>query len=638
MGPMANPIPPQTAVVDLWCPECGGRDATPCRDEGGQVDWVWFPSQNGPTDARDRLREIVSQGWFDPQVRLVRFELPTYNGETGLFTYTRVDFEVQASGGIVPKLLTDGWQASPYWETGTDLLMFDALFAINVVYLFLSELRDLYKWFRSYKYQKQKDLAADQKPPGCIVFFFERYVSVWNLIDWWTIFGTVFVCYRFLETMNTADHLRATLESIPTEESEERYGIDDFDKVLGLWGWSITTYFDGLNNLMDAMVACSDAWGSLRNVGAFFGLGICLRFIKSFRANQRMNTALTTLKRAGTDVVHYFIVFGALLLGFVFLAHILFGTTHEDFSNVVDGTTIAFLLALRAYEGQFANEHRVDRALWYWLFMTVVGLLMVMLLTSMIVDIFLDVVEDSRDSSPMWTQLLERRRDWKKWIALNYDKDAEARGEKIGRAPRLDDIAVVVREKNWPPTLLVTTSMLAEATGIRPGLAKMLLYQVADRHAATHVPEHFDVRIGDVCRSLQRVDAFMEMVKADNEAALGVVSMSMDKMRPNPVKEANKRRAQEISSMLDEVLRKGDWSAHIREDSFKLPWNPGFAEGHRARRPSDPLVAPLVQASTGQIVKKAEKQSQREGLTEDQRRLRDFQRQRTEKSEMSITQ
>ena len=36
-----------------------------------------------------------------------------------------------------------------------------------------------------------------------------------------------------------------------------------------------------------------------------------------------------------------------------------------------------------------------------------------------------------------------------------------------------------------------------------------------------------------------------------------------------------------------------------------------------------------VQASTGKIVKRAEKQSKREGLTEDERRLRDFQRSRT---------
>lgn len=409
--------------------------------------------------------------------------------------------------------------------------------------------------------------------------------------------------------------------------------MSDLELTLGVWGWSLKSYFEGLDVVLDVMVVSSDAWGALRNVGAFFGLGICLRFIKSFRANMRMNTALTTLKRAGTDVIHYFIVFAALLLSFVFLAHILFGTTDGEFSNVFDAITVGFFVALRATDGQFANEHRADRALWYWLFMMIVGLLMIMLLTSVIVDIFLEVVEDSRDSLPVWTQFFVRRRDSRRWAALHYDKDVEARGETIGRVPRLDRIAETVREKNWPPTLLVTSTMLAEETNIRPPLAKMLLHQVADRHAATHVPQNFDVRVGDLCRSLQRLDSFMDSLKADNDAALGVVSMSMDKMRPNPVKQANKRRAEEIHSMLDEVLYKGDWSAHIRQDSFKMPWNPQFAGTHRARRPSDPTVAPLVQASTGKIVKHAEKQSKREGLTEDERRLRDFQRSRT--SDMS---
>ena len=120
-----------------------------------------------------------------------------------------------------------------------------------------------------------------------------------------------------------------------------------------------------------------------------------------------------------------------------------------------------------------------------------------------------------------------------------------------------------------------------------------------------------EVRVGDLCRGLQRLDSFMDSVRADNDLALGVVSAcsllfeqiewsaevfaksdhrrvtcislkkrstgtasaiesasttatprttriakvsaSIDKMRPNPVKQANKRRAEELHQMLDEV-------------------------------------------------------------------------------------
>ena len=41
MGPMANPMSPVPDMVDLWCPECGHRDATPCRMDGGALEWVW---------------------------------------------------------------------------------------------------------------------------------------------------------------------------------------------------------------------------------------------------------------------------------------------------------------------------------------------------------------------------------------------------------------------------------------------------------------------------------------------------------------------------------------------------------------------------------------------------------------------
>ena len=33
-----------------------------------------------------------------------------------------------------------------------------------------------------------------------------------------------------------------------------------------------------------------------------------------------------------------------------------------------------------------------------------------------------------------------------------------------------------------------------------------------------------EVRVGDLCRGLQRLDSFMDSVRADNDLALGVVS------------------------------------------------------------------------------------------------------------------
>ena len=106
-------------------------------------------------------------------------------------------------------------------------------------------------------------------------------------------------------------------------------------------------------------------------------------------------------------MIHYFIVFAALLLGFVFLAHILFGTTHEEYSNVIHGITVSFSVALRFTDGQFSNESRVDRALWYWIFMGTVNLLFLMILTSIVVDILLELMRDSRGSHPMWTPKLD---------------------------------------------------------------------------------------------------------------------------------------------------------------------------------------------------------------------------------------
>ena len=104
-----------------------------------------------------------------------------------------------------------------------------------------------------------------------------------------------------METDRASENLIAALGNVQTIESEERYTFRDFELTLGLWGWSLKSYFEGLDAMLAGFVACRDAWASLRNVGAFFGLGICLRFIKSFRANKRMNAALTTLQRAGPD-------------------------------------------------------------------------------------------------------------------------------------------------------------------------------------------------------------------------------------------------------------------------------------------------------------------------------------------------
>merc|ERR1719313_1259977 len=244
----------------------------------------------------------------------------------------------------------------------------DITFLLLVLYIFVSEFKEVLSSL------KEGTLVDEYLADG------------WNLLDWFTIIMSfilmgwwIWCCYYIIE----------------------------MNKMVGEYGSSGRQDADLAAAVHDAALILKSGLMYLQIGSSYFSLVIMLRFFKAFKAQPRLAIVTTTLYNASSDIGHFLIVFGTILLSYAMAGVFLFGRSNSEFMNL----EFAMMSCFRAMMGDFdwdelSRQHRGSAFLWFASFMILVYLIMLNMLLAIVMDVYTGVKAkmSSKDSDAVWTQ------------------------------------------------------------------------------------------------------------------------------------------------------------------------------------------------------------------------------------------
>lgn len=345
----------------------------------------------------------------------------TYNVYKNWYTYMSLAFALEDSGGVSLLQTVESFKAQPIWldmskdiELGRAQVMgLDIVFLVLFLVSAFSELSEMiYKIFHL----------------GCRRGF-KMYISVWNIIDWMNIFMVITIIIVYFHSNYLVAGLNIMRDRLPDLDENRRYTLEELTNSTG----GIEGYETAVETLAEQAERVVWAYADLRWYITVFTLCSTLKFFKAFRANPRLDVVTQTVVRASSDLAHFLIVFFALLMAFVLVAHILFGSQVKQFHTSTEALNTCFLILLGyAFDDisyAMFQSGKLLGIIWAWVFNILMVLVLLNMVLAIIFDVYADIKTEAGDSPSLWAQTMEvfadRRRKRKKLkeIQAELDKD-----------------------------------------------------------------------------------------------------------------------------------------------------------------------------------------------------------------------
>jgi len=127
---------------------------------------------------------------------------------------------------------------------------------------------------------------------------------------------------------------------------------------------------------------------------------IMVRMIDGFRANPRMGILTATLTAAADDLFHFLCVFVVVYSNFILGAHLLFGQTLPEWSNMSKASNTGF----RALMGDFDFEAMyrvapVSASVWFWAYMLLLFLILINMVLAIVLEAYDHVKHQAGEQS-----------------------------------------------------------------------------------------------------------------------------------------------------------------------------------------------------------------------------------------------
>lgn len=351
---------------------------------------------------------LQSNGWDASDIEKMWFSFSTYDEEKRMFSITQVIITFEDTGRVDQRINTETVLADPYPSTMPLIYAWDTLFFIIVMYLAITEIRDICLSLRM----------------GFSEFI--DYWKFWNCVDWvGIVMGGCSACV-WIACMSLM--WNDVLVSLCDDD-----GIVKVD-VMSLTEAQIVDITDHLWKLRDVL------W-LLHWVMALNTVSIVSKFFKAFTANKKLTVVTDTLKLAYDDFFHYLVVFSTLFLPFAIIGHILFGNDIEGFNSMFASINLGFLTLMAGFdfyadamEDVFLSEQldsgmpAIFLTLWYVAFMFLLFLVLLNMLLAIIIENYTTINNNIKATlpefnPPIWKQCYnfsKYKKETRKFVSLEH--------------------------------------------------------------------------------------------------------------------------------------------------------------------------------------------------------------------------
>lgn len=170
--------------------------------------------------------------------------------------------------------------------------------------------------------------------------------------------------------------------------------------------------------LIDKMRQIADTKNIYTSINSLCVLLFITRILKILDFQPRMALITRTLKEAGTDLMHFLILFFIVLLGYATMGCVLFGGQIIKFQNLVDAMITLIFVVLGWDTSVFremvtaANTQQVLATklafyLFYWSWIIISTFVLLNVILAIVVDAYASVKRESTDSRTMPSEMLE---------------------------------------------------------------------------------------------------------------------------------------------------------------------------------------------------------------------------------------
>jgi len=383
--------------------------------------------------------------WLDEQAQRLEIGFVVYSPEYGLFSLVTVNFFFNR-GGRIQKLVhvQSSWANDfdrPFWELAL-MVSCDLLWILSLTYVLACEVSEVVKTVRSSKQRWHRSIR-------------EEYLGLWNTVDWISIACAYLVVAMFLRLRGATAQARAGLERLAAPAA----GADREGRLEAM-----EAFFELVEDMC--------AWERIyRMTFTIYPMVVMARLFKSFDAQPRLAVVTRTLVSASSDMTHFFIVFLSVYSCMAVNGMLLFGQDLEDFATWERATVTCFRMMFGDWDyEQMRRVGLLTSALWLWIFVLVIGVLLLNMLLAILMDAYGEVKSNATDARTLFKQIseiLRRRREF-------------LRGKRV----RLTDIwAAFFRELGDEREMLESREpmtaerVLRRVPGMKPEQAKRTLAQ-----------------------------------------------------------------------------------------------------------------------------------------------------------------
>ena len=351
---------------------------------------LFFDVRIGSAQA-DLLLTYIQDGRFiDDSTDMIEIDIVTYNAEVNMLASIHFTFHVEKTGGITWDYSMRSIDAKV--ETSIVHTFLESLVILFLIISFLVEFKDII------------DLVYALR-------FGEYIMSPFNWLD---ISG--FVIQSLAWTKWYA--FKSGIAAVRLDNPSNFFVLaDPFSKIRPFTANEKEEY--ALLKLIEDVTRLADLEVEYSSLVGIIVVLLTFKVIKSLHFQPRMGLITRTLAQAGSNLVHFMILFGLIFFGYGFVGHVMFGTQLAAMSTLSNSMRTLGYILLNFDSTQFHSQmrHAVRRdadggaslefEVYIWSYVFVNMFILLNILLAILVAGYTEVASSANGGESVWADLYD---------------------------------------------------------------------------------------------------------------------------------------------------------------------------------------------------------------------------------------
>lgn len=357
----------------------------PKRSKGDRFRFFLYPHENVAIQ-QERLKWFRNKQWLDTTTDFMDIQLYLLNCELGRprLVEIKIQFAFSRGGGIFYKLSFETMMLKMF--PGMTSMLADFVWFCLLMLTSYTFSKDMWKSFVKGNFLGHA---------GRLTVAWEGFLL---MAGWGCMYGFYLQTNLVRELVSTLEDLRAS----SWRATEAKYLADSFE-------------------LYKVASNVSYQLGYIRFLMAQYLLFLMFRFLVGFAVQPRLATVVHTLKGVLPDLLHFLIVAIPIFVAYSVSGNLIFGRRMEVFATLPASFSTCFRIIMECeYDWDTLSfEYYWTTAIWVWSYIILMNLILLNMVLAIILDIYSDVRQDSRNGEMAWTTVYNywlRLRQMQLWV------------------------------------------------------------------------------------------------------------------------------------------------------------------------------------------------------------------------------